>query len=349
MKKLSFFNKILFIINTIFAIALIFAIFLPGLSPNKFGVFSLFSIVVPAVIIVNILFVIYWIVIGFKKQLLQSFIVLIISYLFIPQLYKFNDNINQEDSNTISLMSFNVRKFNMYKWIKVDDIESKIKDFIENEDPDILALQEYRIPKNFKLKYPYFSNPPAENYSDSIQNSKHRIALGIYSKYPIVKEGIIKYARTSSAAMFIDVLKNKDTIRIYTFHMASLGIVPNQHYFGHDDSEKLVKKVRQSFKVQQQQIDSLNKHINTCKHKVIVTGDLNNTAYSWAYNNVRKNFKDTYLEAGQGFGTTYKFNKFPLRIDYIFVDNHFKVKSHKNYDIQLSDHYPVMATLKLKD
>ncbi len=347
MKKLSFFNKILFLINTFFVLGLVFATFLPKLAPYNFGVFSLFSIVVPAVIIINILFVIYWIIIGFKKQLLLSFIFLIITYFFIPQLYKFDDNRLENGPNSISIMSFNVRKFNMYKWINVDSIETRIKQFITDENPDVLALQEFKTINNFKLNYPFFSNPSTNNYSDSTENQKHRIALGIYSKYPIVNQGIIKYARTLSSSMYVDIVKNIDTIRVYTFHMASLGIIPDANYFGHDDSEKLVKKVRQSFKVQQQQIDSLNVHIKNTKYKIILAGDLNNTAYSWAYRNVKNEYQDTFLVAGKGFGTTYKFKGLPLRIDYIFADKNFKVNSHRNYDEQLSDHYPIKATLEL--
>ncbi len=44
----------------------------------------------------------------------------------------------------------------------------------ENEDPDILALQEYRALNNFKLNYQYFSNPPTEYYSDSIRKNKRK-------------------------------------------------------------------------------------------------------------------------------------------------------------------------------
>lgn len=349
MKKLSLFNKVLFIINTFFALGLVFAAFLPLMSPNTFGVFTVFSIVVPGVIIANILFVLYWILIGFKKQLLQSFLVLVITYFFIPKLYKFEDDSTVAGKNSISIMSFNVRKFNKSNWIKADSIEHNIKQFIIDENPDIVTLQEFRTIENFKLEYPYFSNPPRKNYSDSLKNEKHRVTLAIYSKFPIVNEGIIKYDRTSASSMYADIVKNEDTIRVFTFHLASLGIVPNANYFGHDGSEKLVKRVRRSFKVQQRQIDSLNVYVRDTKYPVILAGDLNNTSYSWAYKNVKNGYQDSFIAAGEGFGTTYNFKGFPLRIDYIFADSHFKINAHKNYDVKLSDHYPVKATLEFID
>ena len=47
-------------------------------------------------------------------------------------------------------------------------------------------------------------------------------------------------------------------------------------------------------------------------------------------------------------GKTYDFIKVPLRIDFILADKAFEVKSHKNYDEKLSDHYPVMASFSMR-
>jgi len=146
--------------------------------------------------------------------------------------------------------------------------------------------------------------------------------------------------------MYVDIVKSKDTIRIYNFHLASLGVIPDQEYFGHKDSEKLIKRIRKSFRIQQSQIDTLNAHIKQCNYKVVLAGDLNNTAYSWAYKNVKNDLQDTFSETGENFGTTYKFKGFPLRIDYIFVDQKIKITSHKNYGVKYSDHYPVSATIE---
>ncbi len=346
MKKLSTFNKIIFLINTLFAIGLILSFFLPNFSPNEYGLISLASILVPVLIIGNVLFVLYWVFSGFKKQLLQSFFVLLLSLFFIPKLYKFNSSRDSKSKNSLSIMSYNVRKFNKYDWIKVDSIEVKISDFITEEDPDILLLQEYKNLKTFKLNYPYHSNPLVNLYSDPVENAKYRTHLSIYSKYPIINEGLIRFTNFLASTMFVDIVKNNDTLRVYNFHLASLGVIPDKEYFGHKDSEKLVKRLRKSFRTQQTQIDTLNAHIKQCNYKTILAGDLNNTAYSWVYKNVKKDSQDTFSEAGEGFGTTYKFKGFPLRIDYILVDKNIKINSHKNYKVKYSDHYPIAATIE---
>ena len=37
---------------------------------------------------------------------------------------------------------------------------------------------------------------------------------------------------------------------------------------------------------------------------------------------------------------------FPMRIDFILTDKRIKTLSHKTYDLQLSDHYPIHAELE---
>jgi len=336
--KLSLINRILFLLNNVFAIALLISFLIPKLLPEKYGIFALLSLLTPALIIINFIFVIYWILIGFKKQVIVSFLVLLLSLLFIPPVYKFYNNNDNGDSSSLSIMTYNVRKFNMYKWIDDNAIHSKISDLIVKENPDIVALQEFKNTKNFKIVYPYTYNP--------LVSRKTRSSLAIYSKYPIINKGVIKYNKYYIRIMFADIVKNDDTLRIYNFHLESLGVIPDEDFFGHKDSEKLIKRLRNSFKNQQQQIGTLNAHIEGCKYRVILAGDLNNTAYSWAYKNVKNDFKDSFLEAGKGFGKTYEFKKFPLRIDYIFADKSMKFISHKNLNQKLSDHYPISATLE---
>lgn len=344
MKKLSFFNRIMYTINILFIVALVFCFCAPYLPPHKFGIISLVSLTIPILIFVNLLFLIYWIVIGFKRQLFPTATVLILSLFFIPSLYKFGSKTKKVETE-FSIMSYNVRKFNKYEWIKDKNISSKISKFIHEESPDILALQEFREFEEFKLEYQYFSNPLNNNHRNPAKNKKYKSHLAIYSKYPIVNEGIIKHDKFRHRFIYADIVKKSDTIRIYNFHLQSLGVIPDQDYFGHSDSEKLLQRISESFKQQQLQINVLKKHIKDCKYKVVLAGDMNNTAYSWVYKHTKNDLKDTFLETGEGFGKTYSFNGFPLRIDYIFVDKDIKVQQHKNYTVKYSDHYPIMATV----
>jgi len=339
---MSFIHKILFSINILFIAGLFFSFILPYLPPKKFGPISLLSLIVPLLLFGTILFMLYWIFTRHKKQLYLNAFILIASFFFIPSLYKINVS-SETTENELSIMSYNVRKFNKFKWIKSKNIPLEISEFINLEKPDIIAFQEYQHLENFKLGYPYYSNPLIGGYRDSIKRNTIRTSLAIYSKFPIINEGVIKYDTYKTSIVYVDLVKNKDTIRIYNYHFVSLGIIPNKEYFGHDNSEKLVKRLNQSFKIQQKQINVLNEHVKNSPYKVILIGDMNNTPYSWIYKHTKNDLKDSFLEAGRGFGKTYSFNHFPLRIDYIFVDEGIQVNSHKNYSVNYSDHFPILA------
>jgi len=79
-----------------------------------------------------------------------------------------------------------------------------------------------------------------------------------------------------------------------------------------------------------------------------VTGDFNNTAFSYVYKEIKgDDLIDAFEEAGNGLGKTYGLRRIPLRIDFILADKSFTVNGFKNYDVKLSDHYPIKASLKL--
>lgn len=335
MKKLSFIQKILYSINVFFIVGLLFSFILPYLPPEKFGYFSLLSLVVPILLFGTVLLLFYWVFTKRRKLLYLNIFVLSLSYFFTPSLYKLKGTF-KESQNELSIMTYNVRKFNKYKWIKEKDISTQIDAFIEKEDPDVLVMQEFKEDKNFNVKYPYHYRNQKKSYFSG---------LAFFSKYPIVKTGSVNFRGVFPSISFIDLVKKMDTVRIYNFHLQSLGVIPDKDYFGHKDSEKLLKRLNQSFKIQQKEIDTLNDHVKNTRHKVIIAGDMNNTAYSWAYKNLKKDRQDSFLEAGHGFGSSYNFKGFPLRIDYIFVDKSITINSHKNYTVEYSDHYPIMTTL----
>ena len=80
MKKLSALNKAVFFINNILALLLLLSALASYIKPSTFSVAPLLSLATPILLLVNIIFVIYWIVFGLKKQFILSLIALIISF-----------------------------------------------------------------------------------------------------------------------------------------------------------------------------------------------------------------------------------------------------------------------------
>jgi endonuclease/exonuclease/phosphatase family metal-dependent hydrolase len=338
MKNLNIFQKLMFVINTIFCIVLIIGYFLPYIAPTKSAVLSVLSLTMPIMIVLNILFIFYWIL-KLKKQFLLSTLVGLIGFFIAPQFVKFN-SINEQSNDEISVMNYNVRLFNKYQWIKDETTSNKIKSFIEKESPDILCIQEFHPLGEKLLNYPY-------KYIQTAQKNKY-FGQAIFSKYKIVNKGSLGFKNTSNNAIFIDVVKKRDTIRIYNLHLESLGLHPDKENFGQDNSEKLLKRLGNEFIKQQKQVEQLLAHKNNTNLPALIVGDFNNTSYSWVYNQLTTKMNDTFIEAGNGFGTTFKVKNIPLRIDYILADKVFRINQHKNYHIKLSDHEPIFARIGLE-
>lgn len=339
MKKLKLIDKLIFFINTIAAFLLLLSYAIPYVAPKNFAFISVLSLAVPILIIINILFFIYWLL-KVKKQLLLSLVVLAIGYKHLGSLYKFSASKDIEDSKNLSIMSYNVRLFNLYKWLPDNDIPSKINTLVTEQQPDIVCFQEFK------------PNPAIDlsqyNYKfEKLKGEESKTGQTIFSKFPIVNSGSVGFLGTSNDAIFADILINNDTIRIYNIHLQSLHISAEVTRLKTKDSELLMRKTSETFKIQQGQAELFLKHKNSSKYKTIITGDFNNTPYSYVYKQIKGDFNDAFEVAGNGFGRTFDFRFFPIRIDFIFSDRSFTVNGFKTFKNKYSDHYPIMAKLQL--
>lgn len=339
MKQLKGFDKIVFVFNSIAAMLLLLSYVLPYVEPKKFAFLSVLSLTVPLLILINILFVIYWLF-KVKKQLLLSLVVLLIGYSYLSSLYKFTSSKHIDDAQNISVMNYNVRLFNVFKWIPNDDVDKEILKFINENQPDILSIQEYR--RDDKINFSGYHK------FEEISGDKVKNGQAILSKFPIVNAGSIEFPDTYNNAIFIDIVKGKDTIRVYNVHLQSMKIDANGDALTKESSESLFKSVSNTFSMQQIQSELFLIHKKECHYRMIICGDFNNTAYSYVYKEIKGDMKDAFVEAGNGFGKTFNFKFFPIRIDFILVDDAFEINSFKTFDVLLSDHYPIMSRVKIK-
>lgn len=339
MKNLKFFEKIVFFFNSIAAFMLLLSYVLPLIPPKQFALLSVLSLGVPFLILLNSLFVLYWLV-KLKKQLILSVFILVIGYFLFGSLYKFYQTEDIEKTNSFSVMNYNVRLFNLYNWIEDEGIEAKITEFISTEAPDILCVQEFHPNKNvdfssFKYQYKKLSGKKIKN------------GQVIYSQFPIINSGSVEFPNTSNNAIYADVVKGKDTLRIYNVHLQSLHINTDVEKLKNENSERLMKGIGKTFTMQQLQVELFLEHKKKCPYKVIVSGDFNNTAFSYVYKQIKGDLNDAFNEAGNGFGRTYDFKFFPTRIDFIFSDPSFAVNGFKTYNKKYSDHYPIKAMFNM--
>jgi len=338
MKPQSVISKAIFIANSVVAAMLLFSYVLPYVEPKKFPLLSVLSLAVPFLITVNLLFMIFWLL-QVKKKFFLSFGILFIGFIFLSPLYKFSSSKHINDDENISVMNYNVRLFNLFEWIPDTNVKEKISEFISEKQPDVLSMQEYRHDEALHLNgyYKY-----EELTGDKVKNGQ-----AIFSKFPIVNSGSVKFPHTSNNAIYADIVKGKDTIRIYNVHLQSLRINPTDEKLDIQSSGNLFNRIGKTFELQQSQSEMFLSHKAQCPYKMIICGDFNNTAYSYVYKEIKFNLQDAFVEAGNGFGRTFNFKFFPVRIDFILADSSFDINGFKTFDVELSDHYPIMAKLKL--
>lgn len=334
----KFINKLIYWGNLFAAFLLLVSFILPYLPPKTFPGLSLLSLVVSVLIIVNIAFAVYW-AIQLRRRFFVSFIVLLISYFYFNVFYEVSSEGDASQyKNTLNVLSYNVRLFNAYEKNPDTDAIKIISEILTEENPDVVFVQEYYKPNKIDFsayphKYIHF------------KSEKAKLGHAFFSKYPIINTGAFDFENTYNNTIYADIVKGADTIRLYNVHLQSLGIIPRVSFLQDSDNEKLRKRVSTAFEKQQGQVEAILVHKQNTKNPVIISGDFNNTPFSYSYRKLKDGMLDAFRERGNGLGTTFKFEKYPMRIDYIFASNELNILSFDTMEKTFSDHYAVRATV----
>lgn len=338
MKKRGFFNQFIFFINSVFAVFLLLSIGVAYIPPQQLPFIALLSLVVSMLLIINVLFLVYWLV-RLRRELFLSLVVLLLCVVQYNSFYRFGKGeVPSAQNNQLKVMNFNVRLFNVYDWIKDPTIPHQIAQFIAETKPDVISFQEYSHNEAVSLaEYPH-------SYIHLVKE-KPPFGQAIYSKYPIIHKGSLGFKNTANNAIFVDIIKNNDTLRVYNVHLESMQVHESDVDFNQENSKRLLRRMAQSFQKQEEQVHLLTTHLENTHHKAILMADLNNTAFSYVYRTLKGSKKDAFAQRGTGLGSTFLFKKIPLRIDFIFADPKFSILEFDTHQKELSDHFPISAVL----
>lgn len=341
MKMKSFFRSIVLGLNTLVVLSLLLACIIPYTASASLAFLSL---AVPLLVLLNILFFLFWIVRG-KTWFLLSLAVLVFGYFTLGSFIEFGTLTKKaefQNNSELRIMSFNSLGFRG----KEDEWKSRasedILEFIKKESPDIICFQEF---DHRKIRTDDFKDYPYKFVDFEFGTHSGRVIQAIYSKYEIIDSGNLLFPNSSNSAVFSDIIIKRDTLRFYNLHLESLNIRPNN--IKTERSHLLFSRLRDSFAKQQEQARIVRKHRDASPYKTIVCGDFNTNQFSNAYFTIKGNLKDSFIEQGAGYGATINFWQFPFRIDFILVDPNLDVLTHDNYTINLSDHEPIIASIKV--
>lgn len=332
--------------NVVLAITTLMAYLLPFLAPKWFPILSVFSLFLPFFLVLNLLFFIYWLI-QLKKYIFVSGLILLLGITFINKFYNLKQTELPKSKNDFTVMSYNVRLFNKFNWNQKANIPTQIAKLVDDKNPDILCIQEYS-----DLEKTQFSD---YKFKQIFKEGKNIIVgNAIFSKYKIIDKGVINFPNSSNNAVYADIVKENDTLRIYSMHLQSIKISTD---IGDDEIQKMdesktkyiFRKISDAFTKQQEQALLLKAHYRECKYKKIICGDMNNSAFSFVYRTIKGSMQDTFETSGAGFGKTYNFKYYPARIDYIFADKNMLVKSFETLnEFYNSDHFPLITRLEIK-
>ena len=331
----SFFSKFVFFINIIIGFLVGVCYFFNNFYSDFVSDYAIISVFFPIIFIINFLFFIYWLI-RFDLRLIYSlfFIVLFAN----KPVFIINSENKEESKDSFHLMSYNVRLFNHYQWLKIDSIPEKMSDYIKINQPDILTLQEYH--NDYEE---LFNHYPEKYFGLNGEN----VGLAIFSKKELLNKGTLEDENGRLLAIYVDFIEKEDTLRVYNLHLKSYNLDILKLKADKKSLKEILNKTRNAYKIQNNEIDLFIKHAKTSPYQNLISVDLNNTPYTYVYKKINKNFKDSFVEKGGGFGSTYGFGLIPIRIDYLFVSSSIYVDYFKTHDINLSDHKPISVYLNI--
>ncbi|MGB5435666.1 MAG: endonuclease/exonuclease/phosphatase family protein [Maribacter sp.] len=337
-KRLGTFNKLVVLLNVFAALLLLLASISRFLNWGILSFLSFLTLLLPHLVLANVFFLVYWGIKG-KKQLRLSLSVLLLGFLTQDSFFKIFGSNERSNEDGIKVMTFNVKGLNGLEWAKDPVSEKEIVAFIKQQNADILCMQEFdsRKDRHFDTyKYRY-----------KTLNKDDRSPQAIFSKYPIIAKGSLDFPNSGNNAIYADILIGRDTLRVYNIHLQSFSVRPRS--FKREAPDRLFDRLNRSFKKQQQQSNIVSDHASKVAYDKIICGDFNNTQFSSVYYTIKGDMTDSFQEKGFGIGSTYDFKFLPFRIDFILADPSLEIMSHKNFNVRMSDHTPVMASFRLKE
>ncbi len=365
-RKIARFTSFMKVLTVMCLSALLLAYCCPYVHPSSFWFIPFFGLAYPIIICCAGLFLIYWAFLKSRWFFIVLGVILLGGNLHFRTLaITFSPVEAAKDDAVWKIMSYNVRLFDLYN----PSIEERnanrnaIIGYINKMNPDVICFQEFYHqdkPTSFAtkdtltglLKMAYYH----ERYSHRM-TGRQNYGICMLSKYPIIAKGDVMFENSSVSdnyCIYADIVKGKDTIRIYNIHLQSIKLQPEDYaIFGekNQSGEKkstfrlLIEKLRIAYPTRADQAIRVVEHTTTSPYPVVICGDFNDTPLSYVYNQFNRQFTDSYRESSTGLGVTYA-GKVPAgRIDYIFHTAELAAQHFVIQEKAYSDHLAIYCEL----
>ncbi len=357
-------KTIVLIVNLAF-VALFVGSTMAGLvAPSQMILFSLLSYGFLYLLIINVAFVIFWLC--FKsKWFLLSLAAIVLRWPFLPAFFQIGgtESLSAEEEQkeeVLKVMTFNVHRFSGVERsdASLDSNMAIFLNLVEEEQPDLLAMQEY-IGRGDTLHLTNHLTRAGYLYQATAYPGGSMTGTVLFSKLPFAAVHTID----STLKFYTDLVWKGDTLRCFCLHLDSYRLDEsdreeiNKITHGNADSltgRSTLRKFKETILVHEQEWNRLEPLLKEDRYPTLVMGDFNDSPASYVYQQFCKILKDSYCDAGQGFSTTYhgtavlpyRLISSAFRIDMVLRSSGLKASSYKRVKTEISDHYPVVVTLR---
>jgi endonuclease/exonuclease/phosphatase (EEP) superfamily protein YafD len=358
-------KAVLLTITIVMAVLMLMSAWGGLVDPNTSTLFSLLTLGMPVVLIINVIIALVWLLLFKWKYALIPIAAIAISWNPVSTVCPLNLFAKDYDTDsTFRVMSFNVANFGPYD--PNNHEPSKSMRYILDQEPDFVLLQEGSQERT------YFNLSNVEMMRDEFQNKYPYHSDGwrdlmILSKYPYTVVPDSAYDREHEyrggvyAKGFDILLPDGKQLRILNLHLRSIGMgegdkdlyatITKQGVNVNKRSElqrikrSLFDKLKIAFKRHAEEAAIVRSMIDSSPENLIVCGDFNEAPSSYCYRNIRgDDLRDAFQDCGNGITWTFHDRRMLFKIDHILYRGGIEAVDWCREKEGDSDHYPQMAT-----
>ncbi|MBQ8021730.1 MAG: endonuclease/exonuclease/phosphatase family protein [Bacteroidales bacterium] len=298
-------------------------------------------------------FLLVWALARRSKAVLIPLVALLPSLFIFGRYFQFSSGGAEPGPDDVKVVSYNVGRFAL-SGERAQACRDSVVRFLREQDADIICLQEFFYDDASKVRAFFQKHFPEHDCEYFVYPTD----AGCYgnvtlSRFPIRSKGKLDFDESSNLAIWSDCDVRGTRMRIYNCHFQSYNISLSRVARSFQGDYRKVfrdteERMRASIVRRPRQVEMVLRDIDECPTEAVVTGDFNDNPLSYTYWRLRRGRKDTFVEAGKGFGATYSVLQPLLRIDYIlYPEDAFRTVSHAVVRRPFSDHYPIVSTLSL--
>lgn len=258
-----------------------------------------------------------------------------------------------DDKETLSIISYNVQGF-----INEPAKSTEMADYLIKKDADLVLMQEFRYGSKSVEKLKTHYKHLKVTYEK--QGGSH-MQLALFSKHPILRTSSFDTGSQGNGACEYLIKSGSDTIYIMNCHLESNQLDPKdrERYEEVSNSREIdsvkaylpaiLEKVADSTRKRASQARAIQERVHMALDrgwKVIVAGDFNEPAQSYAHSLLSKDLIDAFTTSGRGLGYSFLQGNLRFRIDHILLGGGLHaLRSEVDDSVRLSDHFPIFSII----